>query len=284
MKTLHITRQLQRCKNKRFELYAITRIIHKIDDLDVKFITQQYVARPDGFALTDLYLPQLKLHIEIDEGFHLNNIDADKIRELDIVTATDHIVKRIDASGCITSINQQVDLLVDLIKTQISTQKQQGIFEPWQPEQEHSVQRFIDKGHICVADNVALRTSAEACNLFGHQYKGWQRSVAKIPNHPRHMLWFPKLYPNDWWHNSINHQGTEINEYCKESEQLKRQFIDKSVADDVKFIVFAKVRDELGQVMYRFKGVFEVNKQKTNYQDGVFWQLISDQFDLSQFH
>ncbi|MCK8045593.1 hypothetical protein MSG37_11935 [Shewanella sp. 1CM18E] len=273
-----MTRQLQRCKNKRFELYAITRIIHKIDDLDVKFITQQYVARPNGFALTDLYLPQLKLHIEIDEGFHQGQIDADKIRELDIITATDHQIKRIDAAVSIEQINTQVDKIVADIKQMINAQKQSGCFQPWNPEIEHSVEYLKGRGSIRVSENVALRTSAEVCNLFGHQYKGWQRSSASIPKQPNIKLWFPKLYPNEQWFNEISHDGTEIHEYCLESEAKKREVIDRNLVERFQYVVFARVKDELGQTMYRFKGVFELDRAKTCYEAGVFWKQIATHY------
>ncbi|MCL1138530.1 AbaSI family restriction endonuclease [Shewanella pneumatophori] len=270
-----MTRQLQRCKNKRFELYAITRIIHKVDDLDVKFVTQQYVARPNGFALTDLYLPQLKLHIEIDEGFHQGQIDTDKIRELDIITATDHLVRRIDAAVSIEQINIQVDKVVADIQQMIADQKILGCFQPWNPELEHSVEYLQSRGSIKVSENVALRTSAEVCNLFGHQYKGWQRSSASIPKQPNIKLWFPKLYPNEQWFNEISHDGTEIHEYCLESEAKKREVIDRNFSESFQYVVFARVKDELGQTMYRFKGVFELDRVKTSYEAGVFWKQIA---------
>ncbi|WP_220768520.1 AbaSI family restriction endonuclease [Shewanella sp. MBTL60-007] len=280
MKTLHMTRQLQRCKSKRFELYAITRIIHKVDDLDIKFVTQQYVARPDGFALTDLYLPQLKLHIEIDEGFHKQQIDADKIRELDIITATDHEIKRIDASVSIEMINQQVDQIVAGIQRTVEEQKTAGHFQPWDPEIEHSVNYLQSRGVIRVSENVALRTSSEVCNLLGHNYKGWQRSSASVPHHPNIKLWFPKLYPNEQWFNHISYDGCEIHEYCIESEEKKRKFIDKNLAENIQQMVFARVKDELGQTMYRFKGLFILDRDKTSYESGVYWKRVATEFEL----
>lgn len=67
-----------------------------INDLDIKFITQQHVTRAEGRALTDLFFPQLALHIEVDESHHEYNIDNDKVREADIVNATGHKFERIN--------------------------------------------------------------------------------------------------------------------------------------------------------------------------------------------
>jgi hypothetical protein len=66
--------------------------------MDIKFVTQQYVKRPEGIALTDLYFPQLKIHVEIDEGQHFlkdgTRVLQDKIREADIINATGHVIKK----------------------------------------------------------------------------------------------------------------------------------------------------------------------------------------------
>ena len=79
----YIIRQLGRTKNKKYETYVVTRIIHLLNDFTIKFVTQQYVTRPEGRALTDLYFPQFGVHIEVDEVHHFHdvNIEADKLRE-----------------------------------------------------------------------------------------------------------------------------------------------------------------------------------------------------------
>ena len=54
MKKEYILAQLSRTNKKNYENYIITRIIHLLNDLDIKFVTQQYFKRPDGnFGLTD---------------------------------------------------------------------------------------------------------------------------------------------------------------------------------------------------------------------------------------
>ena len=64
----YITKQLRRTHNKKYENYVVTGIWHRLNDPTLKFVTQQYVMRPDGRALTDMYFPQLQVHIEVDEG------------------------------------------------------------------------------------------------------------------------------------------------------------------------------------------------------------------------
>jgi very-short-patch-repair endonuclease len=111
----YIIRQLGRTKNKKYEVYVVSRIIHLLNNFDIKFVTQQYVTRPEGRALTDLFFPQVNLHIEVDEPYHKDNIENDKIREADIVNATNHEVLRVDVSKSIEDINSQIHEIVENI-------------------------------------------------------------------------------------------------------------------------------------------------------------------------
>lgn len=47
---------------------------------------------PKALALTDMYLPQLRIHVEIDEGQHFGSggerLEGDVVRETDIINAT----------------------------------------------------------------------------------------------------------------------------------------------------------------------------------------------------
>src|SRR5690606_21909493 len=99
------------------------RIIHAVNDDGVKFITQQFIrgrmkTRRGKRAFTDLYLPQLALHVEVDEPHHTHQVDEDRAREEDIVDITNHEVLRIDARAplALNVLNQRIDEVVDLIR------------------------------------------------------------------------------------------------------------------------------------------------------------------------
>ena len=81
----YIIRQIAKTNKKNYENYVVTRIYHLLNRTDLKFITQQYVNRPDGHALTDMYLPQLQLHIEIDESFHKKHASYEKTHQFQYV-------------------------------------------------------------------------------------------------------------------------------------------------------------------------------------------------------
>lgn len=259
-KTDYIIRQIAKSYKKRYENYVITRIWHLVNNLDLKFVTQQHVTRPEGRALTDMYFPQIQLHIEVDEGQHFNSkglqIDQDAVRELDIINATGHTIKRIKvAQESIESINQEIDKVVDFIKEKIDPIN----FLPWNIDAEYNPQTYIDKGSISVQDNVAFLTIKDACNCFGHKYEGYQQAIARHAVEKDRVLWFPKLYENEGWGNEITFDEEKI--FMKKKAGHKEWFDKyKNNPDNLKeHLVFARIRSNLGEVMYRFKGVYKID-------------------------
>jgi len=267
-----IIRQLGRTKNKKYEAYVVTRIIHLLDDFSIKFITQQYVTRPEGRALTDLFFPQFGIHIEVDEGPHFtpSNIEEDKIREADIINATGHEILRVDVTKSFDEINAQISEVVKNIKIR----RDGGQFVAWDINSEFNPETYIKRGYIDVSDNVAFKTIKDACNCFGHNYSGYQRAGASHPN-PEIMLWFPKLFPNEEWDNQISHDEETITEKNKDSEKAKENVI-SIVTNKEKHkhqrIVFAKVKGNLGDTLYRFRGLYELDIQKSNENTGLVWK------------
>ena len=275
----YITRQLSRTHNKKYENYVITRIWHKIDRIDVKLATQQYVSRPNGYALIDLFFPQIGLFIEVDEGHHQmeTNLSEDKVRDKDVVVATENQIVRVDVTKSIELIHKQVDDIILLIRELI--EKLGNSFIPWNITEEYDPLTYINKGKISLKDNVAFRTSKDACNCFGHNYKNFQRGGTKHPYKNDTLIWFPKLYPNGEWENKISSEGDIIWERnideTKNAEQMQKWLGDKR---NVR-IVFAQGKDSLGFMRYRFKGVFRLNREKTVAEQLAFWEKIADEVD-----
>lgn len=270
-----ISRQFSRAQKKRFEHYVVTRIWHLLNDLSIKFVTQQYVSRPNGRALTDMFFPQLQLHIEIDEGHHKKQIEWDKLREADIINVTGHEVLRVDVTQNIEAINNEISQIVEHIKLKKSNTHD---FKNWDIEAELNPKTYIDKGFIDLNDDCAFRTMVDAANCFGNNYKpkgiwtggaGHGKDIGKI-------IWFPKLYKNGEWNNSINNDETEIREISEIPENAKLH-IDHVLKDNRTRIVFARVKSPLGDIMYRFKGEYELDRNKTNYTDGLLWRRVSEQ-------
>lgn len=267
-----IIRQLARTKNKKYEAYVVNRIIHLLNDYSIKFTTQQYVTRPEGRALTDLFFPQFGIHIEVDEGPHFtnDNIKADKIREADIINATGHEVLRVNVTKSFECIHKQIDTIVTIIKSR----KNSPSFIPWDLDAEFDSKTYINQGYIDVSDNVSFKTIKDACNCFGHSYIGYQRAGATHPN-PDVKLWFPKLFPNGEWDNQISLDEEIIIE--KNEDKIKAKYhVLSHINDPKKFkhkrIVFAKVKGNLGDILYRFRGEYELDTKDSTPEVGLVWR------------
>ena len=268
-----ISRQFAKAEKKKFEHYVVTRIWHLLNNSDVKIVTQQFVSRPTGRAMTDLYFPQIGVHIEVDEGFHKKQIDSDKVREADIINATEHEIYRVDVTKSIEQIHFEIDKIIEIIKNKIEHSTN---FKPWDLDIEQHPQTYIDKGYIDIKDDVAFRTMADAASCFGRDYsKGLQLSYFKHPTEPQKRLWFPKLYKNDKWNNQLSIDENTIISTTESIEDSKAN-VDYIISQKhYSVIVFARVKSPLGDTMYRFKGEYKIDVESTNYEVGGIYRRIS---------
>lgn len=65
------------------------------------------------------------------------------------------------------------------------------------------------------------------------------------------MVWFPRLYEQKRWNNSLSEDGLTITEINKNPDEAYAERWDMR-------IVMARSRNALNQTLYRFVGVFEV--------------------------
>src|SRR5690606_11500270 len=138
----YISRLLQRTSSKRIEHYVISRIWHLLDNYDVKMTPQQYVSRElTQYARTDIYFPQIGLHVEVNEPVHYHSedrINRDLKRQKQIELNTRHQVFVIDCREDILGIHSQIYKLVSKINLEVKKQIENGTFKPWRPENEHN--------------------------------------------------------------------------------------------------------------------------------------------------
>lgn len=274
-----ISRQLSRTNNKRYESYAIHRLWHKLDNADLKYVTQQYVKRNDRYYLTDLYLPQLNLHIEIDESHHLGRAEQDGLRELDVIEATRHEVARIKVSNDLEEFNYAIDSVVKRIEDKVSKLKEDGEFEAWDLEKEFDPEFYRNKGYLDVSENPAFRRIVDAANCLGQNAVAYQTAFIRSKVYENHHLWFPRLYKTPGWNNSISPDEMYIYEK-PEDESNTTSHLERVKMLGTKRIVFPRVKDNLGIVLYRFKGVYEFDADRSDKTNGVVYKRIASEFRI----
>ena len=221
------------------------------------------------------------MSIEVNEGQHETkaHIEADRVRDADIFKATNRIPESIAVTQSIEEINIRIDEIVEMIKQEV---KSASNFVPWDIEAELDSETFIKLGYIDITDNVAFRTIQDACNCFGHSYKGYQRASASHPHKSDTILWFPKLYENEDWDNSISDDEETIRERSKDvayAPEHVRSHKAKKEKHKHKRIVFARVKGNLGDVLYRFRGLYELSLDESNEKIGLVWKRTATKVD-----
>ena len=285
-----MARLFRSIRNKRFESYAIQRIWHQLDDERVKFVTQQYFKREDGgYALADLYLPQINLVVEIDEGQHniMENILLDTIRSQQIQAVNGARIERIpicknlekDEWYTMTEVNNRISEVVYLIKDLIKEKGQD--FCPWSGDDMLSPNYHKKKGYLAVADNDYVRNIDDAAIIFGTKaiHKGFLRAAGfDVPGKSNLLVWLPSVN-NRLWENNLSNDGKTIWEYHKDPSKRINHIHDLINKDEAR-ITFFREKDALGFNFYKFVGVFNIDKEKSLAENKCVWIRKSDRYDL----
>ncbi|ODQ07283.1 MULTISPECIES: AbaSI family restriction endonuclease [Enterobacterales] len=270
-KTDYILRSLSKITKKRWEHYVINRIFHKLDDPEIEFVCQQCIRKsnsPGKIYLADLFFPQLELYLEIDEEHHDSDEakKADAIRRLDIIETTGFIENRIPASNVtLEQLNASIDEFVNLLIDTKEKLKAQKNFLPWDYNAQYTAERHINAGFMEVGPHAIFRYHRDALECFGYINKGHHQSGSwKLPENivkaiglsGRTMVWFPRLYKAGVWDNELSRDGEWITEKSLE--------VNNNYIEDWDYrIVMAHSRDELNRVLYRFLGVFQIDKNQS---------------------
>lgn len=276
-------RQFRKFTRKSQEAYVISRIWHQLDLDDVEMLTQQYVRRESGgHALTDAYFPQVGIHIEVMEDAHHKNVELDAIRKEEIVDVTGHEVYDVwpgrdqNGEGSLSTLHETIDVIVSKIRDKRESKIHSGDWEPWNPEFKYSVERWRAAGEVSLQNNAAFRLISDACNAFGHQYEGYQKAWASNPMDASTGLWFPKLYPNKAWHNELSADGRTIVEKCLSPDPaLRRDHFIRCSERTRNRVTFARVASPMGMTLYRFVGVFEMDKANSSPDGTVRYTRIA---------
>lgn len=286
----HILRILTKLKHKKYEYFVVSRIIQQIFDSDIKFVCQQLVRRPDGRgrALLDMYFPQLNISLEIDEPQHENkeNKLSDKQRTRDIINVAQLDEKRIQILSengqlkSLTRIAKDTDSFLEYLQEKAAHVRADGEWVPWDFDNELTAKPHLARGYIDAADDVLLRRHIDAIELFGRKLKGHQGGGWVPPkSYNLTMIWFPRLYKNDKWDNSLSDDGTQIIEKNLDDRGLSIMNQDQYGPNHHR-AVFARRDEPLIGTLYRFVGVFEYSKAASRDLGAAVYDKISNRINL----
>ena len=253
----YLNRVFSRTRGKDFENYVITQIWAKVEDFGLYPVTQQYVKRPSGYALIDLYFPQINLGIEVDElPYHDNNIDSDKMRMDDIFNSVPDIhLERVRETDY-KEVKNQIDGAVRKIQQRA---KNYSFFwaENWiEMEYQEKLASIKRNGKLSVQDNIRFSRSQVLNDIFNRGYsegffkfgKSWFKlSESKY-------VWLPHLTPQKDWNNVLSDDWETITQEYIGTKKLEN---DGMYIDDYLRHVFAKYKDSFGNTSYRFVGIFK---------------------------
>jgi len=261
----YIIKTLSRTKRKDYENYVINGIWHKIDNLNLKPVTQQYIKRIDGkYGLLDLYFPQINFGVECDESHHKLYKDEDLIRELSmeemlstVEETSDFILRRVDVYKPIEDIEFQIRSIVSEIKMIYEVKK----IAPWNFN-EDIIQTILNRKFLSINDTFRFKKIIDILRIFGKEYKGFQRGILNL--NEEYAVWFPSMsiekdgikYSTNSsnWINYLSEDWNEIRETNYNEEIIVSNIKGKNVYR----IVFAKTIDPLGISAYRYIGVYKL--------------------------
>jgi len=287
-KLQYISKLFQKTSKKAIENYVLTRLWHRIDNDEVKMIPQQYVNRHlNKYALTDVYFPQFKIHVEVNEPVHYNSkerILADKQRKIEIESQTGHKVYVIDCRKHLLEIHRDIDKIVNVINSVIKELKKTNEFKPWQADDERNPEFWKKKNSISIKDEVSFNNIEDICKLFDADFNKTKRGYLRRGgvNHPHDnkiLLWWPSEKTRQGWLNKLDENNETITETHEEAQKKQKHFKDHLNTEQIRYTFFHH-KDILGLTSYKFKGVFAYDTKKSRAEIGTVWKKIGDKITL----
>lgn len=115
------------------------------------------------------------------------------------------------------------------------------------------IDALIGQGRLSVHDRETFSTHVEVARLFGKPYKGHQAATIRLDHSTE--VWFPKLYGNDDWDNTLSEDGELITMRHVPGGNYGSVMQAAEVRRTV--ITFGHIKPSSGPRYYAFLGVFE---------------------------
>jgi len=254
----YLKKTFARTTGKNFENYVITQIWAKVEKCGLYPVTQQYVKRENGYALIDLYFPQIKFAVEVDEYAHEKNVLLDKIRMDEIFSSIEGIKSERIKERNYNDVKKQIDNVVNKIIEKTETSGKVKWDENWLLDDYEKTFKIIkDRKKLLCSDLIGFKRIQVTNDIFNMRltegYLQYGKSFFELSQYER--IWFPHLTPNKKWNNRVSDDWKLIFEENKENiSNVKAD--EKSHNKNIKRYTFAKYKNPLGETYYRFIGVF----------------------------
>lgn len=262
----YVARSLSRGTNKVYETYVINAIYHKVNNPNLIIETQKEIKLENGYRpLIDLFLPQLNIAIEVDEGYHAGETqhNHDIWREKSINSQISKpcigdsiLFERVIAHDVsLEEINARIDEIVRLINSKIESRTTPLVWK----SKEELFEDIKKRGTIQLDD--CFDSNVQIINLvYNRSYSGWQKCTYRL-------LWFPVISDKDddgtltsraSWQNFFNQTHSIIYERADNSSlnERKKEWALADEQNGIVRVVFVKDRDSFGKTRKRFAGVF----------------------------
>lgn len=262
----YVARSLSRGTNKVYETYVINAIYQKVNNPNLIIETQKEIKLENGYRpLIDLFLPQLNIAIEVDEGYHASETqhNHDIWREKSINSQISKpcigdsiLFERVIAHDVsLEEINARIDEIVRLINSKIESRTTPLVWK----SKEELFEDIKKRGTIQLDD--CFDSNVQIINLvYNRSYSGWQKCTYRL-------LWFPVISDKDddgtltsraSWQNFFNQTHSIIYERADNSSlnERKKEWALADEQNGIVRVVFVKDRDSFGKTRKRFAGVF----------------------------
>jgi very-short-patch-repair endonuclease len=301
----YLLKIFSRTNRKDTENYVLTGIWHRLNNFNIKPVTQQYVKTDEGrYALLDLFFPAINFAIEVDEPHHRNQREQDEVRMEDVLTAlvsddwrncnhstTSDLVFRITTyEKSIEEIDEQISRAVELIKAKIAAM---GNKLEWLTYEEE-LERIKAQETFSIHTNFGFRYIRDIANtIFGkNRLSHYQNChIEKIDKDNKLNLYCPKLAilkagekiaPAKGWLNELSDDWSTISQSNKDKDRdkLLAEFKKEKESGTLR-ATFAQYRDHLGFIRYRFVGVFEYDSfENKNGIDIFYHRRVQDEVKI----
>ncbi len=314
--TRHIANTFRRTYRKVYENYVITGVWHRLRAKGILLepVSQQYVRRPNGYALLDLFFPALNLSVECDEGYHVHQAEADRKRTLDVIAASE-----MDPLRAISALRAETFEELRVACTKVSPENARPVFltladidnqiaevvekieQKWRScgsptwDARKPLEKLKETGCLRIVDRWVFRTHEEVYSGFNLPNPKDEHPYKKIPGRDDVEICTQTLtiqgVQDGRWTNVLSEDGKTLIEKEPDSglgnraengwRKLKQRLVDRR---EFHRIIFGKTCDFFGSSGYVFLGQYKLAAANLNSPRHLVWERIKDEVKIREVY